>query len=83
MKAKRSHELDQTVLISVLADLGTRGQTIVRASDLKRASAVSGHAVPKKFVRRRLTVNGDGVTPIAGVTIAQKPKETFWFSRTP
>ncbi len=71
---------DRIALKDALKRLAERGKSPVRASDLARETSSAGYKVPKKYVRRLLTENGDGVTAIDGVRVLQKPKNTFWFS---
>lgn len=69
-RSERSSAEDQAALLGALK---AQPDMEFRASDLSRVSGV-----PKKFVRRALTVNGDGVTGVEGVTVIRK-KGAFWF----
>jgi len=70
MKKKRDRQgdvqVDAMVLLDLLRRLAAQGMP-VRAAVLARESRALGQYVPKKFVRRRLSVSGDGVTGIEGV----------------
>ena len=83
MRTRRDRTLDQVVLLDALREFVRRGLHRVRAADLARLSAELGHWVPKKFVRRRLSENGDGRTPISQVGITEQPNGRFWFSYVP
>ncbi len=80
MKPGRSAIADTKVLLDALDRLSKLGRSRVRSSDLTRESSAVCHKVPKSLVRRYLTENGDGVTAINGVTMVEKPRDTFWFS---
>ncbi len=79
MEHKRNKAVDQDVLLVALESLESRGISPVRSSDLTRESEVLGHRVPKKFVRRRLTVNGDGRTGMDRVRVVRSQRGQFWF----
>jgi hypothetical protein len=66
----RSQTVDTASLLAVLrAKPGTK----FRAAELERITGV-----PKKLVRRRLTVLGDGRTPLPGVLMTSEAPFLFW-----
>ncbi len=69
---KRSAIADQNAALRVLK--GTPG-TWFGAAKIGPASGV-----PRKFVRRSLTVNRDSVTPIAGVSMMKRGGKYFEYS---
>jgi hypothetical protein len=80
MKSTMDWIVDQRILVRVLEALAAQGVSPVRARDLTRASSDAGHRVPKKFIRVRLTENGDGVTGVEGVMVVEDSRRTFWYS---
>jgi hypothetical protein len=73
-------QVARPVLLGLLETFAQRGVAHVRAAALARESRAIGHYVPKKFVRRWLSVDGDGVTGVPGVTIIEEPTGRFWFA---
>jgi hypothetical protein len=77
MYSKRDRTLDRVMVLDALRGVAAVGGPSVTAADLARATRGLGHHVPKKFVRRRLTENGDGVTAIENVQILEQLRSRF------
>jgi hypothetical protein len=75
-QTKRSELADTNALLTVLKSMpGTR----FRAAELQKRSGV-----PKKFVRRRLNVDGStALVPMPGVAMTRKKPFWFWWIGEP
>ena len=66
-RQKRNRMLDRMMALDALRLLASTGNDSATSADISRTTREMGHYVAKKFIRRLLTQNADGVTPLGGV----------------